>query len=137
MSNKSAKLLTDIVVAGAAIERFTRGLTRHSYSSNLLVRSAVERQFVVLGEALRRLASLDAALAEQISEYRRIITFRNIIVHGYDAPDTDVVWQAVTDKVPILAGEAQQHLVCITHKHAPLTHDISDLPAYLTRSKFP
>ncbi len=75
-----------------------------------MLRSAVERQLEILGEAVRRLEALDPALVQRISEHRRIIAFRNIIVHGYDGLDDDVVWQIVMGKLPILAEEARRLL---------------------------
>ena len=71
-----------------------------------MVRSAVERQLEIIGEALRRLETLDATLVAQISDYRRIIAFRNIIAHGYDGLDDDIIWQVVTEKLPVLTREA-------------------------------
>ena len=72
-----------------------------------MLRSAVERQLEILGEAVKRLQSLDDTLAAQISERQRIIAFRNIIAHGYDGLDDDVVWQVVTEKLPVLVAEAK------------------------------
>jgi uncharacterized protein with HEPN domain len=46
------------------------------------VRAAVERKFEVVGEALGQLARLDPELAARIPDYRRIIAFRNILIHG-------------------------------------------------------
>ena len=42
--------------------------------------------------------------------HRRIIDFRNVIAHGYDGLDNDVVWQAVVDKLPVLLAEARSLL---------------------------
>ena len=55
----------------------------------------------ILGEAVRRLEALDPSLARRISEHRRVIAFRNIIAHGYDGLDDDIVWQIVTGKLPV------------------------------------
>ena len=53
-----------------------------------MARSAVERQFEIIGEALGQLARLDPAMAERITDFRRVIAFRNILVHGYGASTT-------------------------------------------------
>jgi len=34
-------------------------------------------------------------ILNKISEHRRIIGFRNILVHGYDMVDEVIVWNAV------------------------------------------
>ena len=59
---------------------------------------------------MRRLEALDPALVRQLSEHRRIIAFRNIIAHGYDGLDDDVVWQVVTEKLSVVAAEARRLL---------------------------
>jgi uncharacterized protein with HEPN domain len=107
MPHRPEKLLADVLAAAAAIRQFLQGSTREAYGNDLMLRSAVERQLEVLGEAVRRLETLDPALARRISEHRRIIAFRNIIVHGYDSLDDDVVWQIVIEKLPVLAEEAR------------------------------
>ena len=110
MLHSPEKLLADILAAAAAIERFSHGKSRHDYGRDLMLRSAVERQFEILGEAIRRLYALDPTMTAKISEHRRIIAFRNIIAHGYDGLDDDVVWQGVVEKLPILANEAAELL---------------------------
>ncbi len=72
-----------------------------------MLRAAVERQCEILGEALARLAKTDPATAAQVGEYRRIIAFRNILIHGYAEVDHRIVWEVATVKVPALAAEVR------------------------------
>jgi uncharacterized protein with HEPN domain len=52
-----------------------------------MLRSAVERQFEIIGEALSQLAKIDPAVAARIPDLRRIVGFRNVLIHGYDRMD--------------------------------------------------
>ena len=110
MPHRPDKLIADMIAATEAIAAFTAGRARQDYDGDLMLRSAVERQFEILGEALRRLEQLSPELAARISEHRRIIDFRNLIAHGYDAIDSDIVWQVVHDKLPTLLAETRQLL---------------------------
>ena len=80
------------------------------YANDEMARAAVERQFEIVGEALSQLAKLDASLATRISEYRRIIAFRNILVHGYAEVDDLLVWDIVESKLPTLMREVDELL---------------------------
>lgn len=73
-----------------------------------MLRSAVERQFEVVGEALSRLHKVDADLAERIPDYRRIIAFRNI--HGYATIRNDTVWGVVQTDLPVLSRLVKEQL---------------------------
>lgn len=44
---------------------------------------------------MTRLAKLDVQTAETITEYRRIIAFRNQLIHGYDIIDHAIVWRII------------------------------------------
>ena len=70
-----------------------------------MLRAAVERQFEIVGEALSQLARVDKDVASMISEYRRIIAFRNILVHGYADVDDRLVWDIIETKLPALRRE--------------------------------
>jgi uncharacterized protein with HEPN domain len=106
MHLKSAKLVEDIRDAAAFILEVTAQMNSETFSANRLVRQAVERNFQIIGEAARRLADTDAGTAARIGPAPRIIAFRNIIVHGYDAMDYDVVWSVIENDVPDLARRA-------------------------------
>ncbi len=69
-----------------------------------MMRSAVERQLGIIGEALNRLARVDPELAGRIPDIGRIVGFRNVLAHGYDVVDDEVVWTAIMLDVPELAA---------------------------------
>jgi uncharacterized protein with HEPN domain len=76
--------LWDVREAADAIQGFVQGCGVNDYTTDLLLRSAVERQFQIIGEALSQLAKIDATPAARIPDLRRIVGFRNFLIHGYD-----------------------------------------------------
>ena len=70
-----------------------------------MLRSAVERRFEIIGEAMTQLACLDQAIASQITEHRRIIASRNILFHAYTNVSDRLVWDVVESKLPTLLDE--------------------------------
>jgi len=75
-----------------------------------MLRSAVERQFEIIGEALNNLSKVDQELAASIPDLRRIVAFRNILIHGYASVDDELVWQVLTGKRPQLEEHLRQLL---------------------------
>jgi len=107
MQLEAKKYLYDIQQAAWRIAEFTAGKQFEDYRSNTMLRAAVERQFEIIGEALSQLARLDEALVERISEHRRIIAFRNILIHGYADVDDRLVWDVIQGKLPVLRREVE------------------------------
>jgi uncharacterized protein with HEPN domain len=99
------KYLYDIDLAVARILEFTAGKQFEDYQREAMVRSAVERQFEIIGEALSKVLRLDSTLASRISEHSRIVAFRNILIHGYAEVDSRLVWDVVQAKLPTLKQE--------------------------------
>jgi uncharacterized protein with HEPN domain len=56
-------------------------------------------------------ARIDVTTASQLSEHRRIIAFRNILIHGYAEIDHRMVWNVLQLKLPVLRREAQALLI--------------------------
>lgn len=105
MRLEAKKYLHDVQQAVRRLVEFTRDKTFTDYEADAMLRSAVERQFEIVGEALNQLARKDAHAAAKISEYRRIIAFRNILIHGYAEIDNRLVWSIVETKLPVLARD--------------------------------
>lgn len=110
MPREPKAYLHDIRQAAALIAEFTQGLDFAAYAANAMVRAAVERQFEIVGEALGQLAKLDPEAAGQIGEHRRIIAFRNILVHGYAGVDDLLVWDMVETRLGDLRREVEELL---------------------------
>jgi uncharacterized protein with HEPN domain len=104
MHADAAKLLWDAQQAVQRIERFLSGKRFDDYQRDDLLRSAVERQFEVVGEALNQLSKADPATALQIAALPRIVAFRNILIHGYASVDNRLVWGVVETQLPQLAA---------------------------------
>ncbi len=66
--NMVKKRLFDTLLACQAIRQFTAGLDFAAYEDSRLIRSAVERQFEIVGEALNRASALDPEIAATIPE---------------------------------------------------------------------
>ncbi len=107
MRLEARKYLHDIQRAVELLEEFTVGKTFADYKRDAMLRAAVERQFEVIGEAMAQLARLDGALVDRISGHRRIIAFRNLLIHGYADVDDRLVWGVIEANLPTLAREIE------------------------------
>jgi len=110
MLPRAKAALFDIAHASLGISQFIENKTPEEYQSDLMLRSAVERQLIIIGEAMTRIRKEDPVTAARISEYDRIITFRNILVHGYDRLDDVTIWKIIHEKLPTLAREVEELL---------------------------
>ena len=110
MRLESRKYIHDMQRAARSLTEFTRGKSFAEYQDDDMLRAAVERQFEIIGEAMTQLARADAAVAARISGYRRIIAFRNVLIHGYADVDDRLVWDILEKGLPTLARETQSLL---------------------------
>ena len=105
MRLESRKYLDDMQRAANVLREFTVGRSFDQYRNDAMLRAAVERQFEIIGEAMARLARVEEAVATRISGYRRIIAFRNVLIHGYADVDDRLVWDVVETSLPTLVEE--------------------------------
>ncbi len=82
--------LQDIYDACVAIEEVIDGITLDDYRRMCAVGSSVYREFIIIGEALRRISALDERLFYSISNSRAIIDFRNLLAHYYGVIDRSI-----------------------------------------------
>jgi uncharacterized protein with HEPN domain len=96
--------------AAEGIATFTRNRTLPDYIADKQLRWSIERGFELIGEALSQLHKTDATLTERISERRKIISFRNLLIHGYSTIDHERTWDIVQSNLPTLRAELDQLL---------------------------
>src|SRR5215831_15627834 len=110
MLERSRTSLEDVLKSCAFIRSATSGRTLADYEANEMLRLSVERSFEIIGEALLRVERDEPVILAAISDYRRIVGFRNRLIHGYDVIDNAIVWEIIEVWLPKLCQEVQELL---------------------------
>lgn len=61
----------------------------------------------MIGEAIGKLHGVDSALASTITDYRKMIAFRNVLIHGYTTVDPVIVWGVIERNLNLLVDEVK------------------------------
>jgi uncharacterized protein with HEPN domain len=107
MQPKTRMYLWDMLRACELLEEFTLGKTFDDYSSSAMLQSAVERQLAIIGEALNNILRADPLEAEKITDARKIISFRNVLIHGYRTLEPMTIWEVLESSLPVLHRELE------------------------------
>ena len=78
------------------------------YQNNKMLRRAIEREFEIIGEAMKMLANIDENIP--ITSKQQIIGMRNRVIHGYDKIDDELVWGTIVKHLPTLQLEVSNLL---------------------------
>ncbi|HXA25880.1 MAG TPA: HepT-like ribonuclease domain-containing protein [Acetobacteraceae bacterium] len=103
--------LWDVRRAADSIAAFVESRSFADYAADLMLRSAVERQFEIAGEALNRLSQEVPEVATRLPDLRRVIAMRNALIHGDREVDNATVWQTIHEDLPALREQVQALLV--------------------------
>jgi len=87
--------------AAKLIIAFSHGRTFQDLLTDVMFRSAIERQFEILGEASSHVSAATQALWPAI-DWIRIKNFRNLLAHEYFRTDHAQVWNIVRNMLPAL-----------------------------------
>jgi uncharacterized protein with HEPN domain len=101
---------SEILEAIAAIDAALEDVDLALYRANRLVRSAVEREFIIIGEAMIALSHHAPHLFEKITNARRVVNFRNQLTHEYLSIDDEIVWAVAKRDNKILRSDCEQLL---------------------------
>lgn len=91
-----------IVHEAAVVREATRALDKERFEEDPIVRRAVERSIETIGEALSKVRPALEPRAPELP-WREVVGMRNILAHVYWDVDTDIVWEAATVHLPVLA----------------------------------
>lgn len=110
MSKREYKLfLLDILECIKRIEKYTDGFTQKKLEGNELVADAVIRNLEIIGEAAK---NIPADLRKQSPEipWKKIIGFRNIVIHEYFKVDLSNTWTIIDIQLPVLKPQIKELL---------------------------
>lgn len=105
MKDPEKKYLSDIVSAIDKINSFIEGIDSFDkYINDIKTQSAVERQLAILGEAVKKLDTINPSI--KLINANQIIGFRNRLVHAYDSIDNTIIWTIIKKYLEPLKQDA-------------------------------
>jgi len=90
MPREITAYLYDIIDACDSIVSILSGISMEAYVELREKRSAVEREFIIIGEAASMLAKFTPGRFNRLSDGRKAIGFRNILTHNYASVDHEL-----------------------------------------------
>ncbi|MFC1705354.1 DUF86 domain-containing protein [Planctomycetota bacterium] len=96
-----AAFLWDMLDSARAVQRFVAGVTIEAYRADRMLRSAVEREIEIIGEAARGVSSAFEAEHPEIP-WKAIVAQRHVLAHEYGAVDNEAIYRVATVHVPEL-----------------------------------
>ena len=109
MNLEVQKWLYDILVSIQSVNEFVGDIRIfETYESDKKTRRSVEREIMIIGEAVNRIKNVDPSI--KITQARQIIATRNRVVHAYDAVDNAMIWNIVINHLPNLKSEVEKLL---------------------------
>lgn len=103
-SRGDAAFLWDMFDACELVARFIHDRSEADYTTDALVRSAVERQIEIIGEAARGLSDSLKAEHPEIP-WRKIMAQRHVLAHEYGDVDPKLVWRVASVHIPVLHAQ--------------------------------
>lgn len=103
---RDAAYLWDMREAARGILRFIAGETLAAFAAKEMLRYAVERQFIVIGEAARRVSGACKEAHPEVA-WREVIALRNVLTHEYGEIAVERVWLTATEDLPKLLAQLE------------------------------
>jgi uncharacterized protein with HEPN domain len=110
MPRETTAYLHDIIDACDSIVSILSGVSVETYGILREKRSAVEREFIVIGEATSMLAKFSPERFNRLSDGRKAIGLRNILTHNYASVDHETIYETALQDAPKLRRECIEML---------------------------
>jgi uncharacterized protein with HEPN domain len=99
-------LLADILESIANIEEDTTGIDQAAFLNDRRRKDAVARNFGIIGEATNQLSE-NLLQNPTAVHWRKVVDFRNRLIHGYFGVDYKLVWEIIQEHLPSLKAEVE------------------------------
>ena len=108
--NKDNAYIKDILAMIEEIENSTAGFDYDDFIKNRTAYRAVERNFEIIGEAVKRLSPEFTATYPEIA-WQDIAGFRDVLIHEYSGVNVATVWDTLQKDIPPLKVVLQKHKI--------------------------
>ena len=95
---RDAALLWDMREAAGEILQFMKHVSYNEFVSNKILRYAIERQILVIGEAAKKVSSVLKEANPDIP-WNSIIAQRNILAHEYGEILVERIWRVASENI--------------------------------------
>jgi uncharacterized protein with HEPN domain len=113
MSNEFLDYIEDILDAMDKAETMLTGVSFEDFVADFRINFVVVRALEIVGEATKRLPQ---SLRQQYPHlpWQQMAGMRDRMIHGYDAIDYQIVWDAVKKEIPQVKPHLRQILADYT-----------------------
>ena len=108
MRRDLAVYLVDIQQCLDELALFSSGKQLSDYRTDVLLRRAIERDFTIIGEVMRRILHHFPETKVRIEDAQAIADFRNVIVHEYNMLDDAKIWNILIHSAPVLKRQIDE-----------------------------
>jgi len=98
--------LFDMLAAARTVQEFAWGKKLEDYIADAMLRSAIERQIEIIGEAGRNV-SRDYQQRHPEVPWQKIAAQRHVLAHEYDDIQHDLIWRVITIHLPVLIQQLE------------------------------
>ncbi|MBA5630439.1 HepT-like ribonuclease domain-containing protein [Moheibacter lacus] len=110
LNEKDKTNIEEVLYAISQIEKYL--ISIHSIEDliqNQMVYDAVQMNFILIGEATKRINE-DFKITHSQIDWKGMISYRNFVVHEYFGVDVKILWAVISYELPHLKTELHQIL---------------------------
>jgi uncharacterized protein with HEPN domain len=96
--------LEDILFSIEKIEKYSKNSNFDDFCKNDMLIDAIVRNFEVIGEAAKNIPNKVKETYPEV-EWKKVMAFRNVLIHEYFGIDLESVWDTVKKNIPSLKSE--------------------------------
>ena len=109
MSFEPREYLRHILAEANYLLEASREISRSEFLKSETLRRAFVRSLEVIGEAAKKVPE-NVRQQHAAVDWRAMAGLRDRLIHGYFGVDHDLVWDVITNKIPVLQREIERIL---------------------------
>ncbi len=105
--SRDDQYLLDILSSARIILSYIEGRSWDDFTKDIQFQDAVIRRLEIIGEAARRVSQ---ATQDELADlpWHEMTGMRNFVIHQYDTVDLTIIWDTVTNSLPLLVARLEK-----------------------------